>query len=72
LLKGFNLRGSALNQYRDTEKGMVVARLQGGMERTCGLEAWKENSKASFSNTSESQFLQNDLAVVVPFKLTII
>jgi len=39
--------------------------------RTYVLEARKQNSKASSSNTSESQFLQNDLAVV-PFKLTII
>jgi hypothetical protein len=39
--------------------------------RTYGLAAWKHSSKASSSNTSVSQFLQNDLAVV-SFKLTII
>jgi len=32
---------------------------------------WKQESKASSSNTSESQFLRNNLTVV-PFKITII
>jgi hypothetical protein len=45
----------------------------GLLGREHSLEAWKLNSKASLSNTSESQFLQMiDLALLVPFKSTIV
>ena len=38
--------------------------------RAYGLEAWKQNSKASSLNTNRSRFLQNDFALV-PFELII-
>ena len=68
LLTGFLHSSSKTKQYIVTTNFNGANRFpRPSLSRTYDLEAWKQNSKASLSNASKSQFLQNGLTVV-PFK----